>query len=54
MLSSVLRELEDAGMVIRIQYNEIPPRVEYSLSAKGKGLLPVLAELPRWIETYQH
>ncbi len=50
MLSSVLRNLEKSNLVVRVQYNEIPPRVEYSLSPKGKGLLPVLAELTNWIE----
>lgn len=52
MLTSVLRDLEKSNLVVRVQYNEIPPRVEYSLSDKGKGLLPVLVELTNWIEKY--
>ena len=32
----------------RVQYNEIPPRVEYSLTENGKKLLPVLNEFAKW------
>lgn len=52
MLTSVLRDLERMGIVLREQFNEIPPRVEYSLSEKGRALLPVFAELHRWSEKY--
>ena len=48
MLTKCLRELEDFGLVIRQQYNEVPPRVEYSLTNRGKKLLPALAELYAW------
>lgn len=48
MLTKCLRELEDYGLVIRKQYNEVPPRVEYSLTERGKKLLPALAELYAW------
>ena len=48
MLTKSLKELEAAGLVTRIQYNEIPPRVEYSLTARGKELLPALNELYKW------
>ena len=48
MLTKCLRELEEHGMVIRRQYNEVPPRVEYSLTERGKKLLPALAELYAW------
>ena len=48
MLTKCLRELEDYGLVIRRQYNEVPPRVEYSLTERGKKLLPALAELYAW------
>lgn len=48
MLSSSLRELENDGLVSRIQFNEIPPRVEYSLTEKGKALLPVFYEMTKW------
>lgn len=52
MLSNTLRELEALGIVHRKQFNEIPPRVEYSLTEKGKALLPVFFELAKWGEEY--
>lgn len=48
VLTDQLRELEEDGLIIRKKYAEIPPRVEYSLSEKGKGFLPVLLELSQW------
>lgn len=48
MLTKCLREMEDYGLVIRKQYNEVPPRVEYSLTERGKKLLPALGELYAW------
>lgn len=52
MLTSTLRELEEAGVVSRRQYDEAPPRVEYSLTDKGRALLPVFTELAAWGEEY--
>lgn len=52
MLSATLRDLEAYGIVYREQFNEIPPHVEYSLTEKGKALLPVFTELAKWSETY--
>lgn len=52
MLSATLKELEQAGIVHREQYNEIPPHVEYSLTEKGKDLLPVFTELAKWGEKH--
>ena len=48
MLSKALDELEEHGMIERIQYDCIPPRVEYTLSCKGKTFLPVLLALRDW------
>lgn len=48
MLASSLRELEKDGLVSRMQFNEIPPRVEYSLTEKGQALLPVFYEMTKW------
>ncbi|MEL7657779.1 MAG: helix-turn-helix domain-containing protein [Bacillota bacterium] len=48
MLSSSLKELEQNGIVNRVQYNEIPPHVDYSLTEAGIKLLPVLDELAKW------
>lgn len=50
MLSNTLRDLEGLGIVHREQFNEIPPHVEYSLTEKGRALLPVFTELARWGE----
>lgn len=50
MLSNTLRDLESLGIIHREQFNEIPPHVEYSLTEKGKALLPVFTELAKWGE----
>ena len=52
MLTATLRDLEALGIVHREQFNEIPPHVEYSLTEKGRALLPVFTELAKWGETY--
>lgn len=48
MLTNSLRELVKDGLVSRIQFNEIPPHVEYSLTDKGKALLPIFYEITKW------
>ena len=48
MLTSSLKELEADGIVLRTQYAEIPPRVEYSLTERGKELWPILHRLAHW------
>jgi DNA-binding HxlR family transcriptional regulator len=48
MLTKQLRELERDGILDRVIYQEIPPRVEYFLTAKGKALVPVLDALKVW------
>ncbi|OMF69961.1 winged helix-turn-helix transcriptional regulator [Paenibacillus glucanolyticus] len=48
MLSSQLKELEADGMVKRIEYPQVPPKVEYSLTEKVESLLPVLEGLCEW------
>lgn len=52
MLSSTLKELEELDIIHREQFNEIPPHVEYSLTEKGRALLPVFTELAKWGEQY--
>lgn len=52
MLTNTLRDLEELGIVHREQFNEIPPHVEYSLTEKGKALLPVFTELAKWGEQH--
>ena len=48
MLSQSLKELEASGIVHREQYNEVPPRVEYTLTDKGKSIIPPLMKLGEW------
>jgi DNA-binding HxlR family transcriptional regulator len=45
VLSSRLRMLEGAGLITRKQYPEIPPRVEYSLTEKGRAAVPLIDQL---------
>lgn len=48
MLTSSLRELEQQGIIRKERFNEVPPRVEYSLTPAGEDLLPVFYEIARW------
>ena len=50
VLSAQLKEMESDGLLLRKAYSEIPPRVEYSLTDKSKGLLPILKQLSNWAE----
>lgn len=50
MLAATLRDLEQAGLVVRKVYPEVPPRVEYALAPKGVSLMPVLKPLLAWAE----
>ncbi len=52
MLTQQLRELEDAGLVGRMVYPVVPPKVEYSLSPEGEKLIPVLEALCGWGTAY--
>lgn len=52
MLTKQLRELEAFGLVERKIYQEIPPKVEYSLTDLGKSLKPILDTLHNWGENY--
>lgn len=48
MLASSLKELERDGLVSRVQYNEMPIRVEYFLTPKAEELIPILQMLGAW------
>ncbi len=50
VLSSTLRVLEADGLVVRTYYQEVPPRVEYSLSETGKSLVPIIMQLTEWAQ----
>lgn len=43
-----LKELEADGLVLRKEYPQVPPKVEYSLSEQGKSLIPVLDAMCKW------
>ncbi len=49
-LSAALKELEADGLITRKEYPQIPPKVEYSLSDKGKSFIPVLYAMCDWGE----
>ena len=48
MLTKSLKELEEHKLIVRTQYETIPPKVEYYLTKRGKELLPALNELNKW------
>ena len=48
VLSSSLKELIQFQIVKRVAYEEIPPRVEYTLTDKGRSVLPILRSVCRW------
>lgn len=50
MLTNQLRELEADGLILRTVYAEVPPKVEYSLTARGRSLEPVIAALKAWAD----
>jgi DNA-binding HxlR family transcriptional regulator len=54
VLSSSLKEMETQGLVVRKQYMEIPPRVEYSLTKAGEDLIPSLESLAKWGKSMQN
>ncbi|NLT58967.1 MAG: helix-turn-helix transcriptional regulator [Clostridiales bacterium] len=48
VLAAMLKEMMGDDLITRIQYNEIPPRVEYGLTEKGKSALPILQSICHW------
>ncbi len=53
VLTDNLRALEEDGLVEREVFAEVPPRVEYSLSALGKSLKPILDAMEKWEESFK-
>lgn len=50
MLSSQLKDLENHGIIVRKEYPQVPPKVEYSLSEVGATLLPIFGMMYEWGE----
>ena len=53
VLTAQLRAMEENGLVSRKVYAEVPPRVEYSLTALGQSLQPILDAMRHWGEDYK-
>lgn len=49
-LSLMLKELQKDGLINRVEYPQIPPKVEYSLTERGLSLIPVLDSMCEWGE----
>lgn len=54
VLTTQLRAMEENGLLTRTVYAEVPPRVEYTLTALGKSLHPILDAMRDFSETYQN
>lgn len=52
-LSATLKELENDQLVLRKEYPQIPPKVEYSLTERGQSLMPILDSLCQWGEEHR-
>lgn len=53
VLTALLRDMEESGLVTRKVYAEVPPRVEYSLTKLGYSLKPILDAMRCWGEEYK-
>jgi DNA-binding HxlR family transcriptional regulator len=52
MLTQQLRELESDGLIDRKVLQEVPPKVEYALSRRGRSLEPILSAMGAWGKKY--
>jgi DNA-binding HxlR family transcriptional regulator len=53
VLAEQLKELEEDGLLERLAFKELPPRVEYTLSEKGLAFLPILESIKEWNIKYE-
>ena len=49
-LSKQLKELVDDGFLVRTDFGEVPPRVEYTLTEQGESFIPILLAMKQWGE----
>lgn len=54
MLTQQLREMEENGLINREIYEQVPPKVEYSLTMHGEALRPILDQMIEWGLVYAH
>lgn len=54
VLTDSLRSMESDGIIIRTAYPEVSPRVEYSLSALGESMRPIMNTMEQWGREYQN
>ena len=52
-LSATLKELEADQLIHREEYPQIPPKVEYSLTERGKSLIPILDQMCEWGDSHR-
>lgn len=52
VLSTTLREMISCGLICRTKYNELPLKVEYSLTSKGKSVLPIMRSMCKWSQGF--
>ena len=52
VLAATLKDLIEAGIIDRKSYDEIPPRVEYSLTEKGRSVVPILQSIYQWSDIF--
>ena len=53
VLTDSLRSMEEDGLITRTIYSEVPPRVEYALSALGESMHPIISAMEQWGLKYQ-
>ena len=54
VLTDSLRSMEEDGIITRTVYPEVPPRVEYALSALGESMRPIIGAMEAWGTAYKN
>ena len=52
VLATTLKDLMEDGIIDRQSFDEIPPRVEYTLTEKGKSVVPILQSICQWSDVF--